>query len=89
MKTKLKVKGEGFKPFEIEVEEPNLSKREKLNEHLFKMTSDKNGFFTPSINVIKLVTDLTDDDINNYSNDEIFSIAIAISNHVNKKKLKK
>ena len=85
---KLKIEGEGFKPFEIEVREPNLDEREDLNALLYKMFNDKNGMFGPSINIIRMMTKLTDDDINNYSNDQIFLIAMTISNFVNKKKLK-
>tara|TARA_R100000664_G_scaffold34247_1_gene55735 strand:+ start:13904 stop:14167 length:264 start_codon:yes stop_codon:yes gene_type:complete len=85
---KLKIEGEGFKPFEIEVKEPNLDEREELNALLYKMFNDKNGMFGPSINIIRMMTKLTDDDINNYSNDQIFLIAMTISNFVNKKKLK-
>ena len=85
---KLKIKGEGFKPFEIEVKEPNLDEREELNALLYKMFNDKNGMFGPSINIIRMMTKITDDDINNYSNDQIFLIAMTISNFVNKKKLK-
>tara|TARA_R100001163_G_C5068086_1_gene207850 strand:+ start:7813 stop:8079 length:267 start_codon:yes stop_codon:yes gene_type:complete len=86
---KLKIKGEGFKTFEIEVREPTLDEREDLNALLYKMFNDKNGMFGPSINIIRMMTKLTDDDINNYSNDQIFQIAIEISNFVNKKKLMK
>ena len=86
---KLKIKGEGFKTFEIEVKEPNLDEREELNAFLYKMFNEKNGMFGPSINIIRLMTKITDDDINNYSNDQIFQIAIEISNFVNKKKLMK
>lgn len=86
---KLKIKGEGFKPFEVEVREPNLDEREDLNALLYKMFNEKNGMFGPSINIIRMMTKLTDDDINNYSNEQIFQIAIEISNFVNKKKLMK
>ena len=64
---KLKIKGEGFKTFEIEVREPNLDEREDLNALLYKMFNEKNGMFGPSINIIRMMTKLTDDDINNYS----------------------
>ena len=86
---KLKIEGEGFKPFEIEVREPNLDEREDLNALLYKMFNEKNCMFGQSINIIRLMTKITDDDINNYSNDQIFQIAIEISNFVNKKKLMK
>ena len=89
MSKTLKIKGVGFKTFEIEVHEPNLDKREELNVFLYKMVNDRNGMFGPSVDIIRLTTDLSDDEINKYSNDQIFQIAIEISNLVNKKKLKK
>ena len=45
--------------------------------------------FGPAIDIVRMATDLDDEGINNYSNEEIFQIAIAVSNHVNKKKVKK
>ena len=45
--------------------------------------------FSPAIEIVRLATDMSDEEINNYSNDEIFSIAISVSNFVNKKKVKK
>lgn len=89
MMKKLKIKGEGFKPFEIEAKEPNLDVREELNVFLYKMFNEKNGMFGPSIEIIRLMTNLTDEDINELSNEQIFQAAIEISNSVNKKKLKK
>jgi hypothetical protein len=45
--------------------------------------------FGPAIDIVRLATDFSDEEINNYSNDEIFGIAISVSNYVNKKKVKK
>ena len=45
--------------------------------------------FSPSVDVIRFCTEITDDEINKLSNDQIFQAAIEISNIVNKKKLKK
>ena len=85
---KVKVKGEGFKPFEIEVKDSTLDEREELNVFLYKMFKDKSGPFGPSINVIRLATNMNDDQINELSNEQIFQAAIEISNIINKKKLK-
>ena len=86
---KVTVKGDDFKPFSIEIKELNLKEREELNAILYKMFNDKKGMFGPSIDVIRFATDMTDDNINELSNDQIFQTAIEISNIVNKKKLKK
>ena len=85
---KIKVEGEGIKSFELEVKEPNLSIRKDLNALLYKMFNDKEGMFTSAVEIISLTTELTDDQINGYSNEEIFSIALSISNSVNRSKKK-
>ncbi len=86
---KLNIKGEGIKTFKLEVKEFNLSERIELNNLLYQFFNNKEGMFGPAIDIFRMATELSDDDINNYSNDEIFQIAIAVSNHVNKKKVKK
>ena len=86
---KLDIKGEGIKPFKLEVKEFNLNERIELNNLLYKFFNNKEGMFGPAIDIVKMATELSDEDINNYTNDEIFQIAITVSNHVNKKKVKK
>ena len=86
---KLDIKGEGIKAFKIEVKEFNLQERIELNNLLYKLFNNKEGMFGPAIDIVKMATDYSDYEINNYSNEEIFQIAISISNHVNKKKVKK
>ena len=86
---KLEIKGEGIKPFKLEVKDFNLNDRIELNNLLYQFFNNKEGMFSPAIDIVRMATELSDDDINNYSNDEIFQIAIAVSNHVNKKKVKK
>tara|TARA_R100000700_G_C3171899_1_gene146426 strand:+ start:195 stop:458 length:264 start_codon:yes stop_codon:yes gene_type:complete len=86
---KLDIKGEGIKTFKLEVKEFNLTERIELNNLLYKFFNNKEGMFGPAIDIVRMATDLDDDDINLFSNDEIFQVAIAVSNHVNKKKVKK
>ena len=87
---KIKIEGEGVKTFELEIKEPNLSIRKDLNDLLYKMFNNKeDGMFTPAIDIISLMTKLTDNQINDYTNDEIFTIALNISNFVNRSKKKK
>ena len=86
---KLDIKGEGVKAFKIEVKEFNLQERIELNNLLYKFFNNKEGMFGPAIDIVRLATDFSDEEINNYSNEEIFQIAITVSNFVNKKKVKK
>ena len=86
---KLDIKGEGIKPFKLEVKEFNLNERIELNNLLYKFFNNKEGMFGQAIDIVRMATDLDDNQINDYSNEEIFQIAIAVSNHVNKKKVKK
>ena len=86
---KLEIKAEGVKPFKIEVKEFNLQERIELNNLLYEFFNNKEGMFGPAIDIVRLATDMSDEEINNYSNDEIFGIAISVSNYVNKKKVKK
>ena len=86
---KIDIKGEGVKPFKLDIKEFNLTERIELNNLLYKFFNNKEGMFGPAIDIVRLATDMSDEEINNYSNDEIFSIAISVSNFVNKKKVKK
>ena len=85
----LDIKGEGIKAFKIEVKEFNLQERIELNNLLYEFFNNKEGMFGPAIDIVRLATDFSDEEINNYSNDEIFGIAISVSNYVNKKKVMK
>ena len=85
---KVTIKGDDFKPFDIEVKELNLKDREELNAILYKMFNSKEGMFGSSIDIMRFATDMTDEQINELTNDQIFQTAIEISNIVNKKKLK-
>ena len=86
---KIDIKGEGVKPFKLDIKEFNLTERIELNNLLYKFFNNKDGMFSPAIEIVRLATDMSDEEINNYSNDEIFSIAISVSNFVNKKTVKK
>ena len=83
---KIKVKTKDKKGFSLDIKDFNLDDRIKLNNLLYEFFNNKEGMFGPSIEIIRFSTDLTDEEINNYSNDEIFQAAIEISNCVNKKK---
>ena len=86
---KLDIKGEGVKAFKLEIKEFNLQERVELNTLLYQFFNNKEGMFGPAIDIVRSATDLSDEQINEFSNDQIFSIAICVANHVNKKKVKK
>ena len=85
--SKVKVEGEGIKSFEVEFKELNLTQRAEINDIIFDTDVKKNFSFW--LDIIKSGTTLTDDDIHNYSNDEIYSIGAKVILEMNKKKLKK
>ena len=86
---KIDIKGEGVKSFKLEIKDFNLNERIDLNNLLYKFFNNNEGMFGPAIDIVRISTDLSDEEINKYSNDEIFAIAISVSNFVNKKKVKK
>ena len=84
---KAKVEGDNFKSFSVEIKELTLEQRSELNDLIVDEDIKKNFSFW--IRVIKLGCDLTDEEINSYSTDEIVAIAASIIEQTNKKKLKK
>ena len=81
---KIKVKGEGFKPFDVEIKELNLTERAEINDLIFDVKVSKNFSFW--LDIIKRGTTLTDDEIHKYSNEEIYSLGAKIILEMNKKK---
>tara|TARA_R100001594_G_scaffold150294_1_gene210909 strand:+ start:56 stop:325 length:270 start_codon:yes stop_codon:yes gene_type:complete len=84
---KTKVTGEGFKPFEVELKTLNLSQRAEINDMLTDESRTKN--FSFYLDVIRLGTDLSDEELNDYSSDELIAMATKVYESANKKKLKK
>ena len=84
---KVKIKGEGFKPFDCELKDINLTERAEINDMIIDTEISKNFSFW--LKIIRIGTDWTDEEINNYSTDEIVAIAGSIIEETNKKKLKK
>ena len=85
----LKVTGEGMEPFNIDIKEINLDIRTELNIHLYKFFNSKDGMFPHAVSIIKATTNMTKEEINVYSNEQIINIAMSISNYANKKKAMK
>ena len=81
---KVKVKGEGFKPFDVDIKELNLTDRSEIND--FIMDSEVKKNFTFWIDIVKRGTSFAEDDINKFSNDEIYALCGIIIVEMNKKK---
>ena len=82
--SKVKVKGEGFKTFECELKELNLTERSEINDMIFDTESKKNFSFW--LDIIKRGTSLSDDELNKYSNEEIYGLGASVIVEMNKKK---
>jgi len=85
---KVTIKGDNIKSFDINVKDTTLSERQEVNRELHKMQTGESNIFDVSVDVMRMVTDMTDDQINMLDNDQIYAAAMDISNIVNKKKLK-
>ena len=80
-------KDQAFKKFEIELKELDLKSRCKLNDEIIKKSqSNEMPGFSYWVDVIRIGTDLSDEEINKYSSDEIAAIANAIFEEANRKK---
>ena len=91
-KAKLKVRpdkasGQTFKAFEVEVRELNLQERAELNDKIMDKEVKQNFSFWLSI--IKDCTDYSDEELNEYSVEELVQMSSVIIENANKKKLKK
>ena len=85
--SKIKVEGKGIKTFEVEFKDLTLTERAEINDLIFDEDTKKNFSFW--LDIIRRGTTLKDDDIHEYSNDEIYSIGGKVILEMNKKKLKK
>ena len=82
--SKVKVKGENFKTFECELKELNLTERSEINDMIFDTEAKKNFSFW--LDIIKRGTSLSDDELNKYSNEEIYGLGASVIVEMNKKK---
>ena len=82
--SKVKVEGKGIKTFEVEFKELNLTERAEINDLIFDPKSEKNFSFW--VEIIKKGTNYVDDDINKFSNEEIYGLGSRIIVEMNKKK---
>ena len=82
--SKVKVDGEGIKTFEVELKEISLSDREDIMNQILDAEVQKN--FTFHLFVIRKGTDWLDEDINRYSDSELYAISNKIIENMSKKK---
>ncbi len=89
MAKNVKVKGENVKELTFEVKDLNLDDRIEFNNIIIKSGGIKKILFGDWVNMVRIATTLTDDQINDYTDTEILAIADECYEVVNKKKLKK
>jgi len=82
-----KGKNQSFKTFEAEVKLLNLTERADINDKIMDQSGNQNFSFW--LQIIKDCTRYTDEELNEYSLDELVALSSAIIEDVNKKKLKK
>ena len=80
-------RNQNFKTFEAEVKLLNLEERANLNDKIMDKDSKQNFSFW--LDIIRECTRYSDDELNEYSLDELVALSSAIIEDTNKKKLKK
>ena len=72
---------------EITLKDINLDERCELVDLMMQVSSDKNPkIFTSMVNCIRIGTDMTDEQINEFTNEEIIELFKVIGDALNKKK---
>ena len=89
MVKKITVKADNVE-FEAKLKDINLEDRKQLRILFHKLNNEDyikdNGYFPVSIEIIQKATDMTDDQINQLSDSEIYALATSIIGSQNKKK---
>ena len=89
MSKNVKLEGENVKELTFEVKDLNLDERIEFNNIITKSGGISSIGFGDWVDMIRIATTLTDDDINSYTDTEIIAVANRCYEVVNKKKLKK
>ena len=82
-----KNRNQSFKTFEAEIRLLNLTERAEINDKIMDQGGKQNFSFW--LKIKKDCTRYTDDELNDYSLDELVALSSCIIEDVNKKKLKK
>ena len=88
MSKNAKVNGENVKELTFDVKNLNLDERCEFNNIVTKQAVDK-MVWGDYVKMIRIATNLTDDDINDFTDTEVITVAWKCYEVVNKKKLKK
>ena len=88
MSKNAKVKGENVKELTFDVKNLNLDERCEFNNIVTKQAVTK-MVWGDYVKMIRIATNLTDDDINDFTDTEVITVAWKCYEVVNKKKLKK
>ena len=84
-----KIKGENVKELTFEVKDLNLDERIEFNNIIIKSGGISSLSWGDWVNLVRIATTLTDEQINEYTDQEVIAIATECYGVVNKKKLKK
>ena len=91
MGKEIKVKADNVE-FDAKLKDINLEDRKQLRILFHKLNNEDyikdNGYFPVSIEIIQKATDMTDDQINQLSDGEIYALATSIIGSQNKKNRK-
>ena len=88
MSKNAKVKGENVKELTFDVKDLNLDERCEFNNVVTRQAIDK-MLWGDYVKMIRIASNLTDDEINDLTDTEVVSVAWKCYEVVNKKKLKK
>ena len=90
MDSKVKIKGDDFE-FECDLKTITLDDRKELRVLFHKLNNKKyieeNGYFPLSVEIIQKSTVMSDEQINELTDAEIYALALEIINLQNKKKV--
>ena len=89
MSKNAKVKGENVKELTFDVKDLNLDERVKFTNIVSKRGSLEKMLFGDYVQMIRIATNLTDEQINDFTDVEIGLVGWKCYEVVNKKKLKK
>ena len=86
MSVSVESKNKEFKTFKIDLKELDLDQRSELNDKFMEESSNGVPNFSFWVDVIRMGTELPDEEINKYSTDELIAITNKIFEEANKKK---
>ena len=87
MSKNAKIKGENITDLAFQDKDINLDERCELMDLMMQVSKENNSkFFTNMVQCIRVATNMTDEMINEFSNEEIMELFRVIGDALNKKK---